>query len=288
MKHIRYALEAILLYILFFIFKILGVRRASNFGSWLGRSIGPKLAASRKAMRNIERAFPDFDETQKQKTLIDMWDNLGRVVAEYPHLKTLAQKYTDVKGADIIERYRADNQPFILFGGHIGNWELGACFVPELYGHELDITYRAPNNPFVDGLLMKCRQINERIGMHAKSRTAGKAIIGALKDKRSVGVLIDQKYNEGVAVPFFGEPAMTNPIFVQLAQKYKCPFIPARCERLENGRFEIELYEPIALFDENDNPRAVEEVLSDAHTHMERWIKQAPAQWLWLHRRWNS
>ena len=126
------------------------------------------------------------------------------------------------------------------------------------------------------------------MGVIAKSRTAGKALIQSIKNKRHIGVLLDQKYREGIAVPFFGMKAMTNPVFIQLCQKYDCPLVPVRNIRRGPARFEIILYEPIALFTDDGAPRAPEDVLLEINALLESWITEHPGQWLWLHRRWNS
>lgn len=287
MKSIRYALEAALVYILLFIFKSLPVDTASALGGWIGRTIGPRLGGSRKALRHIQKALIGVSPQNQKEAIEDMWENLGRCIAEYPHLNYIVKNRVTVKGGEIIKRYSDAGDPAILFGGHLGNWEVGACFVPVLFNQPLDMTYRAPNNPWVDKILLKARLHNPNIRAHPKSRTAGKALIEAIKNRRFVGVLLDQKYNEGVSVPFFGLEAMTNPVFVQLAQKYKCSMIPARCERTNGVNFEIEVFEPLSLFHDQDKPRDIKDVLADVHIHLEDWIKKAPGQWLWIHNRWD-
>lgn len=288
MKSVRYALEAILLGLLFIVFRILPVSAASNIGGWIGRMVGPRLAASRKAMRNIEAALPELTPAQHQEAITQMWDNLGRVIAEYPHLKTIGNHRSTLGGADILEDLIMQEQPAVFFGAHQGNWEVNGALLHQQYGQPVDITYREPNNPWSAALLKRARTLNGRLGVIAKSRTAGKALIMALKNKRNIGVLLDQKYNEGVALPFFGRDAMTNPSFVSLCQKYKCPLVPVRNIRRDNTRFELSLHEPIELFDEDGASRSAEDVMREANALMESWIREYPGQWLWLHRRWDS
>ena len=98
---------------------------------------------------------------------------------------------------------------------------------------------------------------------------------------------MDQKFNEGIEANFFNKPAMTNTIAIQLAQKYNCPLILARCERMEGCSFEISMHEPIQVFDANGNKRAIKEVVAEIHGILEDWITEKPSQWLWLHRRWK-
>lgn len=109
-----------------------------------------------------------------------------------------------------------------------------------------------------------------------------------LKDARSLGILIDQKYNEGIEADFFDMPAMTNPIFVQLCQRYKCPLIPVRNERLDGCSFRLTSYPPLETFNADGTSRPVEDVIKDAHQLLETWIKERPEQWMWLHHRWKD
>ena len=137
-------------------------------------------------------------------------------------------------------------------------------------------------------MLKHARTLNGRLNAIAKSRIAGKEMIQAIKSKRHIGVLLDQKYNEGIPVSFFGRDAMTNPVFVPLCQKYDCPLVPVRNIRLKGTRFEIQLGEPIELFNEDGSSRPAEDVMREINTIMEGWIRECPGQWLWLHRRWDS
>jgi len=276
MKTLRYFLEAIGLFLLLCVFKCMPWHMASNFGGWIGRTIGPRLAASRKAKRNLEAALPDLKD--HDALIVGMWEHLGRVVAEYPHLETIALHHTEIEGLEHI----GDGDQCVFIAAHLGNWELN-CLAP-LLQHDLpiDITYRAPNNPFVDRMLMRMRSPRGILGAHSKSREGGISLLRAVKAGRHIGILIDQKYNQGINVPFFGMDAMTNPVFVQLAQKHKLKLLPVQNIRLEDGEFKLIVNPAMDL----DKP--VETVISDAHRLLEQWITTRPEQWLWLHRRWKK
>ncbi|MEM7650699.1 MAG: lysophospholipid acyltransferase family protein [Pseudomonadota bacterium] len=285
---IRYALEALGLSILLLIFKIMPAHWASNIGGWVGRNIGSRLAASRKARRNLERALPDLSEQRKDEIIAGMWDNLGRVMAEYPHLETLALDYTDIEGEEHMRIGLENPRGAIFFGAHFGNWEINTIAALTQFDEKVAPTYRAPNNPWSDKLLMRTRTLNGTLDAHSKSRQGGKGMIDDLKAGKSLGILIDQKYNEGVSVPFFGLEAMTNPFFVQLAQKYKASLVPLCNRRLDNGRFSLTFYPALEVMNKDCSARAVDEVIKDAHSLLEEWIEDKPEQWLWLHRRWKD
>jgi KDO2-lipid IV(A) lauroyltransferase len=283
MKKTIYILEALLLSIFMAFLSLFPPTVASNIGAHAGRFIGLKLAASRKAYKHIARALPDLDEAQRKKIITDMWENLGRVVAEYPHLETLARHHTEIVNADILKPLLQRNTGLIFIGAHLGNWEINTAASLLQKNIAVDISYRALNNPWSDKILMRLRSLNGKIKAHSKSRTGGRSMMDVVKNGGALGILIDQKYREGINLPFFGLPAMTNPFFVQLAQKYNAPVIPIRCERLDGVHFRLTVYEPIPT-----QGRAVEDVLRETNALLEGWIRERPEQWLWLHRRWKD
>jgi KDO2-lipid IV(A) lauroyltransferase len=280
-KKIRYLIEALALLIFFIISKILPVTWASNFGGWVGRTIGSRLAASRKAYTNLKFAIPSLSDTEIKRITSGMWDNLGRVMMEYPHLSHIGRDRTEIIGLDILEKYRG--KPAIILSGHLANWE--CCPPALLLQSEFNASpiYRAPNNPFSDAMLQYARTLAGKIKTIPKSRSGTRHIVKAMNDGMFVGMLIDQKYNEGVAVDFFGKPAMTSPIFVQLAQKFNCPVIPLRIERIKGCNFRIIIEEPLKVED-----KTAEEIIGNFNARLETWIKDKPEQWLWLHKRWGK
>lgn len=284
----RYLLESALVFSLFAIFRILPLDVASGTGGWIGRTIGPRLAASRKALANLRHAFPDRDAAFYPRVLAGMWDNLGRIIAEYPHLETIARERTAIVNKDAIEALRDDGRPAVLFSGHLGNWETtGGSFLLQC-GLPLHLLYRAPNNPVSARLLDRCRSLGGRIPTIPKSRAGSRRVIECLQGGGHLAILIDQKFNRGLAVPFLGRPALTSPSFVQLAQKFDCPLVPVRLERTQGAHFRITLLPPLAIHSGPGALRPVAEVIGDAHALLEQWIEDKPEQWLWLHRRWPA
>lgn len=280
-KKIRYSIEALTLSIFMIISKLLPLDWASAMGGFIGRTLGPRMAVSRKAKAHLQIAFPDIDESRINEIITGMWDNLGRVMMEYPHLTKIGKERTEIVGTDILERYRS--QPTLIISGHFANWE---CCPPALYlqhNHQASPIYRAPNNPLSDKMLEYTRSLAGKIKAIPKSKSGTRHIFNALKEGRFIGMLLDQKYNEGVAVNFFGKPAMTSPIFVQLAQKFNCPVIPLRIERTNGANFKITIEEPIDI-----RGKTPETVISEIHTMFEQWITDRPEQWLWLHKRWGN
>ena len=217
-----------------------------------------------------------------------MWDNLGRVIAEYPHLQEIGKHKTVTLGSEYAKDIFEHKTPGIFFGGHIGNWEVNSTTTLEQLNYAVDLTYRAPNNKWTAKLLDKTRTLNGRLKAHPKSVESGRALLHTLRTGGALGILIDQKYNQGIETLFFGQPAMTNPIFVQLCQKYKCPLIPIRNIREKGCSFTLKIYPEISVIDDEGKNRPIIDVINDAQALLEEWIIEKPEQWVWLHRRWKS
>lgn len=286
MKKIRYFLEYVALTILMGVFHMMSPEQASAFAGKIGRGIGPRLAASRKAMANLKMALPGKSESEYQAIIAGMWDNMARVIAEYQSLETIAAN-AEVTGLEYLKDALEKHGQVIVFSGHIANWEIMA---PALLrqGIATDLVYRAPNNPWSDKMLDRYRSLKGKLRTLPKSKRGTRRLVESLKEGRSVGILIDQKYNEGLEIPFFARPAMTSPAFVQLAQKYNCGLVPFRVERLDGTRFRLTLYPAMKIADDRGEPLPVEQVMMDAHHLLESWIRERPEQWLWLHRRWRG
>ncbi len=281
MKKIRYFFESLLLLLFLGLSKCLPLSWASGLGGFIGRTLGPRLAASRKAYRNIQKIYPDMPPQQQTKIITGMWDNLARVMLEFPHLKKIGSQRTTIINAELLDQYK--NKPVVFISGHLGNWE---CCPPalllqkEFYMHPV---YRAPNNPVSDWLLNKARQMGGRLKPIPKSKGGARQMVKILKNNEGIGMLIDQKYNEGIEVDFLGHPAMTFPAFANLPQKFNCPLIPLHIERLKGANFQVTVLPAIPTAG-----RAIEDIIGDSHALFKTWIEKNPEQWLWLHRRWKS
>jgi KDO2-lipid IV(A) lauroyltransferase len=282
MKKIRYLAEAFLLGLALIIFRAMPVDTASSLGGRIGRTIGPRIAGSRKALRNLQKAMPE-KSTEEHRTIIeDMWENLGRVIAEYPHLQTIINERTEIVGEEHVDAVGIDS-PMIIVSAHVANWELGPFYFNYRKHWPMAGIYRAPNNPYVEKMLDRLRNPERRGNYIAKSHKGVREMVKTLQDGGRLGNLIDQKYNQGIPVPFFGRPAMTSAAPAQLAEKFDCPLLPLQIERLQGCRFRITFYPAFKPGGMDDMA-----VMEKLHGMLEDWIRNAPGQWLWLHRRWDS
>lgn len=268
------------------IFASLPVDWASALGGYVGRLIGPKLSLSRRATKNIARAFPENDEAANRQIMRGMWDNLGRSLAEHPHLARICaagSRRVEIVNGNAVAGLLADGKPGIVFGGHFCNWEVGPSTIHRLMGSSLLSIYRASNNPWFDLLMKSWRP--PRIAV-SKGATGGRMALRHLYAGGHVAMLVDQKMNDGIAVPFFGRDAMTAPATARLGLRFDCPIVPIRTERLGGARFRFTVLPPIDVTVSNDRDADVLATMTRINAVLESWVRARPEQWLWLHRRW--
>lgn len=280
-RRLRYALETVAAYAVYGFFRVLPLETASDFGGFLLSKIGPHMGLSQKAMANIAFAFPEKTAAEHRRILTDMWDNLGRVVGEYPHLHRIWPHVEMAGEAHLVSR---KGQAAIFFAGHLGNWEINTV-AARARGVGLTLVYRRPNNPGVDSLLRHARDSGVA-GYIAKGPEGGREILSILKKDGAVGMLVDQRMNEGMAIPFFGRDAMTAPAIAHFALRLGCPLYPSRVERLGGAKFRMTVYPALEIEKTGDRDADARRILVQINTLLESWIRERPGQWLWIHRRW--
>jgi len=284
MKKIRYLIEAALLYLLFTAFRILPLDVASWIGGFMARAIGPFLSAHKTAQKNLSMVFPEMPAQQQRELLTRMWDNLGRVAAELPNLpyEKLIRR-VNVHG---LEHLPDPDVPVIFFSGHIGNWEL-AYPIARKHDRPITLVYRHANNPYVDAMIANLRA-SQADDMLPKGGRGSVRLGRAIKSKYSLAMLVDQKMNEGIAVPFFGRDAMTPPAIADFALRYDLPLIPARVVRTRGCHFEIMIYPPLVYEETGDQDKDILAIMTQINQLLESWIREYPEQWFWVHKRWPN
>ena len=285
---VLHPLQAVVVGAVFWFFRMLPYTWASNLGGWLARTLGPRLFVSERAYNNLRRVFPDKSEADFKAIVVGMWDNLGRTAGEYPHLDRV-HVYSDngpvdVIGAEFIDQLRDDGSPGVFFSGHLANWEM---ISPVIYqrGLPLDQVYRAANNPLVEWVYRR-RQVAGGGNAIPKGARGARPLLAAVKSGRHLTMVIDQKMNDGISVPFFGIDAMTAPALGQLAIKYDCPVVPVRIERISGARFRVQAFPPMRPEKTGDHHKDVAAFMTQVNAMLEQWIRERPEQWLWLHNRW--
>lgn len=269
--------------------------RTINMMARLMRHIGPLLRGHRVARANLSAAFPDGSEAEIRTILRGMWDNLGRVVAEYMFLDRLwdfdpkaAQPGRIVIDSTTLERVvalRASSKPALIFGAHLANWETLAVAAKAL-GLNCAFVFRPPEFSPAAAKLLEVRSRLMGGLIPATSGAIGK-LKQALDDGVNIGLIVDQHFVGGIEVRFFGRPCRANPTLARLARQLDCAICGARAIRLPGNRFQLELTSPLPSPRDVDGKIDVAGTMQMITTTIENWIREYPDQWLWMHRRWR-
>lgn len=260
--------------------------RVSDVGGWLLRRLGPLTSTHATVMRNLEIAFPDAPADERARLAGDQWENLGRMFAEFPLVDRIfadPSRIRIVNGERLAEIAR-NKEPVVFISGHFANWELMAAAIVGA-GVDCLITYRAANNPYVD---QRIREGRARYGVQlfAPKGESARDLLQALAKGRSVALMNDQKFNEGIAVPLFSEPAMTAPGPTRMALARGVVLQPLIVRRMKGARFEVTVDEAIRPESTGDRVRDVETGVRCINSWLEGVIRAHPEQWFWVHKRW--
>ena len=279
-----YFLEGSFLLLIFIVLRILPLGISSFLMGKLSSLIGPRLGVTKKAYNNIKNVMPEKNEKEITKIIKDMWENLGKVAGEYPHLSKISPEKNNkiqIYGKKNLLLVKKTKTPAIFFSGHLANWEI----LPNVAiknGVPVLSIFRRPNNPFINFLI---KYIRSNLPMAPKGKEGARQLIYSLKKGRSIGLVIDQKMNDGIEVPFFNKPAMTSDALAQLCLRIKSLVIPVEVERIKNTNFKITFHDPLKIT-KNGKSKTPVQIMTEVNLIMEKWIRKNPGQWLWLHRRW--
>jgi KDO2-lipid IV(A) lauroyltransferase len=270
--------------------------RAANFAGAVTRRLGPLFKEHQLGREQLRAAFPKKSNAEIERILAGVWDNLGRVAAEFVHLDEFyvgTPESTDpnaiILEPAMLERCRrviGSNKAVLNFACHSANWEMSGVVAKKL-GAKAAVLYRRPNIRAVGDAVVKMRAdvMGQMIptGLDAPVRLAH-----LLQEGVHVGMLVDQHFTKGVEVTFFGRPCKANPLIALLARQVECPIVGLRIIRLPGGnRFRGEITEPIEPPRDASGRIDVQGTMQAITTVIEGWVREYPEQWLWLHRRWR-
>ena len=286
MNKIKYFFQFLIVIIMFFIFKILGLKLSSYLGGKVFQIIGPFFRPKNLIHQNIKKVFPSIDEKKMNEIVSSMWDNYGRVFAEYVFIKkfriTSLNSNIIIEGIEILNEIKKNNQKVIFISGHFSNFELMAMQL-EKTGIKIAAIYRPLNNIFLN-------KIMERIRKKYICKNQIKKGIGGLKDLLklnkegcSTALMIDQRVSEGSKLDFFNEKAFTTTIPAQLVKKFNMPVVPIFIERFDGIKFKMKVQKPIYFTDNN----SIDEITVRLNKTLERMILDSPNYWIWSHNRWK-
>ena len=262
------------------------VDAASDRGERLLRLLGPRLRKHQHVLGNLRTAFPHWTWHEVEATAPRVWGTLGRVLAEYACLDRICDPASGrVRVVDLggIEHVRRSGRPGVYVAPHLANWNLLPVAAARS-GIPLTVVFRRQSNPVIEEL-MTSWQATLGCGF-LEVGEASRGFVRELRAGRSVGLLMDQRYDGGEKVPFFGVPARTTLVPARLALRLQVPLIPARIERRDGARFLITVHRPIEPAPGLTPEAAVRDMTAQVNALFARWITAAPDQWLCVKRRW--
>src|SRR5215468_2703718 len=269
----------------------LGFSAAGRVGERIGRLGYWPLAIRRDVVRRqVSAALPELSAADVERLSREAYGHLGRTSIETAILPSFSASeivdlFESVTGWNVVEERMARGKGLIVVAGHLGNWELGGAYLAAR-GLPVDAVARHMANPLFDRYLTATRQ---RIGMTVvHDEDAVRRVPRSLRAGHAVAFLADQGA-VGLAstwVPFFGRYAKTPRGPAVFALRLGAPILFGVALRQPSGRYHLS-FEPIDVTDTGDREADVDRIVADYTLVLEKWVRRAPEQYLWHHRRWK-
>ena len=286
MSSIKYFIQFLIISSLFIIYKILGLKIASDFSSTLLKNFGPFFRSKKLIQQNILKALPEINSKDLNKVIKNMWGNYGRILSEYVFLKDFRRSKFDNKleivGLDILSKIKKEGKPVIFISGHFNNFELMAMQI-EKSGINLAVLYRPLNNKFLNHIMEKIRKKYICKNQIKKGLAGTRQLLSYFKKNYSIALMIDQRVSQGIKSNFFKHEAYTTTIPAQFVKKFNCNIVPMYIERINKINFKITINKPL----DYSNDKSIEDITLDLNRVIEEMILKNPDQWIWSHNRWK-
>jgi KDO2-lipid IV(A) lauroyltransferase len=291
MKTIKYFFEFITVITLFFIFKIIGLKNASNLGGMLGKFFGPLFRSKSITKKNIKIGLGEISKENEKEIINGMWSNIGRTFAEYVFLKDfkfnkINFNHVEINGTKYLDEIKKNNQSVIFYSGHFANFELMAMELDK-FGIKCAAIYRPLNNFFLNPVMEYLRMKYICPNQIPKGRIGMREIISKMKNGYSIALMVDQRVSEGPREVFFNKPAHTTTIPAQLALKYDSKLVPISLERKEGIKFIMTIHEPYKVKKTGYEDQDTKNITLKINQILEKMIIKNPKQWIWSHNRWK-
>ena len=291
MKTIKYFFEFITVITLFFIFKIIGLKNASNLGGMMGKFFGPLFRSKSITKKNIKIGLGKISKENEKEIINGMWSNIGRTFAEYVFLKDfkfnkINFNHVEINGTKYLDEIKKNNQSVIFYSGHFANFELMAMELDK-FGIKCAAIYRPLNNFFLNPVMEYLRMKYICPNQIPKGRIGMRKIISKMKNGYSIALMVDQRVSEGPREAFFNKPAHTTTIPAQLALKYDSKLVPISLERKEGIKFIMTIHEPYKVEKTGNEDQDTKNITLKINQILEKMIIKNPKQWIWSHNRWK-
>ncbi len=295
-RDLRYRLEYGVLRLLIGIVRLFPIDVAGTISGKMWRLIAPHNRRHKRALANLECAFPDKTPAERERIARAMWENLGRVMAETMNIDRILKEpdRLHITNGHVIQRYKDKMGPVLIVTMHMGNWELGMWPIT-LAGVRPAGVYRLVKNPYVDRYLRAQRKDLYPGGLFGSRRAAGneggqktaRLIMDYVRQGGRLGFISDLYDAQGIAVPFFGYPAKSMPIAAMIARRVGARIWIGRCVRIgKRACFDVNVNE-LRIPRTANQAEDIRAITAAIQRHFEVWIREAPEQFMWSNRRWS-
>jgi KDO2-lipid IV(A) lauroyltransferase len=288
----RFALEARLAAAVGAVVSRLPRRALLALGRCLGRAwswLDPRHVAI--AADNLQRSFPEWDRARVRRTARAVYAHFGQVVLDLLWLERRSREeieaLVDSEGGEHPRAAASEGRGALFVTCHMGNWELHGMALGWMLGG-MGVVGRPLDNPALDARMtaVRVRAGNTMISKHR----ALPQILRLLRDGRAVAFLIDQNVqaSDGIFVDFFGRPAATTTAVAALAVKTGCPVLVGYSLLGKDGRYRLVHLPRVEWTPSGDREQDVARLTQQLTGCIESFVRLAPEQWLWIHRRWKT
>ena len=284
-KELRHRLEFAGFRIVESVARSLPLEVASKASGLAWRLIAPRLYRQERVLRNLALAYPEMSEAKRKALAANMWENLGRTFGESFHLEKIASdgrvSFESEAQIDAI----AGSGSCVVCGLHLGNWELVA-YASKRLGVPFTGVFQRISNPYVDAETHKMRAFLYEGGLLPKTPVTARKLLKAAKSGGYPAFLADLRDDRGPSVPFFGHPARSNVFPALLARTTGLPLYAGAAFRLPDVHFRIRAVR-IPIPETDDREADAVAATAALQAQFEAFIREAPEQWMWGHRKWD-
>ena len=296
---LRYRLEYAVLRIVIGFVRLLPLDMASDVFAKLTQKLARGGRRHKNALANLAIAYPDMSPEEREEIVMEMWDNIGRVIVETMQIdRILADPdRIEIENLPMVLRYKDKMGATIAATMHMGNWEL-ASWPLAVAGSRTAAVYRLVTNPYVDEYLSEKRKRLFPGGLFGKGGNKTKSTgfetarqLGRFlrergrHDTASLGFVADLYDRNGVPVPFFGQEVKFSPFPALLVRRLNARMWIGRCVRLNRqSRFKVNVVE-VKVPRTDDEQEDIRQITASVQKQFEEWIRETPGQFMWSNKR---
>ena len=283
-ENLNYLLQSIIIYLLFFVGKIIGLYSSRKLFSFIFLLIAPKFKSSDIVKKNLRIFSTSLSLKEEKKIISNMWKNYGMTFIEYMYLGFFRKNNSHIviKGEKNLHNLIHNKTSAVFVSGHFANYELMSMEITKR-DIKLATIYRPLNNFFLNPLMESLRKKYVCKNQIKKGINGVREAIEYIKKGFSIALMIDQRVSEGEKINLFNKLALTTTLPAQLSLKYNLPIIPVFIERTKENNFEITFHEEI----KPNEFKSKIDLTAKLNRILEQMIKKNPYQWIWTHNRWK-